>query len=115
MQKLVADGKLGAKTGGEGFYKDGEPNIAGDAEPDAEELVATCSSLKALVEACLLLEEGVCSVRDIDLGMMAGAGLDPRRGLLPAVLEGRRRGPRRMLEKLEQLRGEPRRALRAAA
>ena len=23
--KLVADGKLGAKTGGEGFYKDGEP------------------------------------------------------------------------------------------
>ena len=25
MQKLVADGKLGAKSGGDGFYKDGEP------------------------------------------------------------------------------------------
>ena len=36
MQKLVADGKLGAKTGGEGFYKDGEPNIEGEAEPDIE-------------------------------------------------------------------------------
>ena len=26
MKKLVADGKLGAKTGGEGFFKDGEQN-----------------------------------------------------------------------------------------
>ena len=34
MKKLVADGKLGAKTGGEGFYKDGEPQIEGDAEPE---------------------------------------------------------------------------------
>ena len=34
MQKLVADGKLGAKTGGDGFYDpQGEPNIPGDAEP----------------------------------------------------------------------------------
>ncbi|HUC08381.1 MAG TPA: 3-hydroxyacyl-CoA dehydrogenase NAD-binding domain-containing protein, partial [Solirubrobacterales bacterium] len=82
LQQLVADGKLGAKSGGEGFFKEGEQNIPGDAEPDAEELVAlfTC---RALIESCLLVEEGVCSVRDIDLGMMAGAGLDPRRGLLP--------------------------------
>ena len=29
MQKLVADGKLGAKSGGEGFYKDGEPQHRG--------------------------------------------------------------------------------------
>ena len=30
MQQLVADGKLGAKTGGEGFYSPhGEPNLAG--------------------------------------------------------------------------------------
>ena len=32
-----------------------------------------------------MLEEGVGTHRDIDFGMMAGAGLDPRRGLLPAV------------------------------
>ena len=44
LQQLVADGKLGAKSGGEGFFKDGEQNIPGDGDPDAEELVAmfTC-------------------------------------------------------------------------
>lgn len=30
--------------------------------------------LKAIVEACLVLEEGVSTAREIDLGMMAGAG-----------------------------------------
>ena len=78
LQQLVADGKLGAKSGGEGFFKDGEQTIPGDAAPDAEELVAMFTG-RALIESCLLVEEGVCSVRDIDLGMMAGAGLDPRR------------------------------------
>ncbi len=34
-------------------------------------------TLKALVEACLVLEEGVASMREIDLGMMAGAGVTP--------------------------------------
>ena len=34
-------------------------------------------TLKALVESCLVLEEGVCSMKDIDLGMMAGAGVIP--------------------------------------
>jgi enoyl-CoA hydratase / 3-hydroxyacyl-CoA dehydrogenase len=34
-------------------------------------------TLKALVEACLVLEEGVASMKDIDLGMMAGAGIIP--------------------------------------
>jgi enoyl-CoA hydratase/3-hydroxyacyl-CoA dehydrogenase len=34
-------------------------------------------SLKALVESCLVLEEGVAGMKDIDLGMMAGAGILP--------------------------------------
>lgn len=34
-------------------------------------------SLKTLVECCLVLEEGVATVRDIDLGMMAGSGMIP--------------------------------------
>ena len=113
LQGLVAEGKLGAKTGGEGFFKDGEQNIPGDAEPDAEELVAmfTC---RALIEACLLVEEGVCSVRDIDLGMMAGAGLDPRKGLLPPFWKADVEGLDKVLETMEGLAGEARRPLRAA-
>jgi enoyl-CoA hydratase/3-hydroxyacyl-CoA dehydrogenase len=102
MQKLVAEGKLGAKSGGEGAYKDGEPNVAGDADPDVEALVEMFS-LKALVEACLLLEEGVCTVREIDLGMMAGAGLDPRRGLFPPFWKADIDGLDVVLEKLERL------------
>ena len=100
MQKLVADGKLGAKSGGDGFYKDGEPQIEGDGEPD-DELVETFG-LKALVEACLLLEEGVATARDIDLGMMAGAGLDPRRGLFPPFMKADLEGLDVVLEKLEK-------------
>ena len=46
------------------------------AELDAQQLVERFT-LKALVEACLVLEEGVASVKDIDLGMMAGAGIIP--------------------------------------
>jgi enoyl-CoA hydratase/3-hydroxyacyl-CoA dehydrogenase len=34
-------------------------------------------TLKALVESCLVLEEGVAAMKDIDLGMMAGAGIVP--------------------------------------
>ena len=102
MQKLVSEGKLGAKTGGEGAYKDGEPNLPGDADPDVEALVEMFS-LKALVEACLILEEGVCTVREIDVGMMAGAGLDPRRGLFPPFWKADIEGLDVTLEKLEGL------------
>jgi enoyl-CoA hydratase/3-hydroxyacyl-CoA dehydrogenase len=102
LQELVAAGKLGAKSGGEGFFKDGEQTIPGDAAPDAEELVAmfTC---RALIESCLLVEEGVCSVRDVDLGMMAGAGLDPRRGLLPPFWKADVEGLDKVLEQIERL------------
>src|SRR5215213_2498004 len=34
-------------------------------------------ALKAFVEACLVLEEDVAGIRDIDLGMMMGAGMIP--------------------------------------
>jgi enoyl-CoA hydratase/3-hydroxyacyl-CoA dehydrogenase len=101
MQKLVADGKLGAKSGGEGFYKDGEPSIEGDAEPNAEEL-ADLLMLKSFVEACKVLEERICTVREIDLGMMAGAGLDPRRGLFPPFWKADLEGLDTILEKLEK-------------
>jgi len=101
MQKLVADGKLGAKSGGDGFYKDGEPQLEGDAEADAGKL-ADLWTLKALVEACLVLEEGVCTAREIDFGMMAGAGLDPRRGLFPPFMKADAEGLDVQLEKLEK-------------
>jgi enoyl-CoA hydratase / 3-hydroxyacyl-CoA dehydrogenase len=101
MQKLVADGKLGAKSGGEGFYKDGEPNIPGDADPNGEEL-ADLLMLKTFVEACKVLEEGIGTIREIDLGMMAGAGLDPRRGLFPPFWKADLEGLDTILEKLER-------------
>jgi enoyl-CoA hydratase / 3-hydroxyacyl-CoA dehydrogenase len=34
-------------------------------------------TLKALVEACLVLEEGVATIKDIETGMMTGAGILP--------------------------------------
>jgi enoyl-CoA hydratase/3-hydroxyacyl-CoA dehydrogenase len=101
MQKLVANGKLGAKTGGDGFYDpQGEPNVSGDAEPDIEELVELLS-MKTLLEACLVLEEGVATHRDIDFGMMAGAGLDPRRGLMPPFMKADSEGLDTILERME--------------
>ena len=46
------------------------------AELDTAALVERFT-LKALVESCLVLEEGVAAMKDIDLGMMAGAGVIP--------------------------------------
>jgi enoyl-CoA hydratase / 3-hydroxyacyl-CoA dehydrogenase len=101
MRRLVSEGKLGAKTGGEGFYDPhGEPNIEGDSDPDVGELVELLS-LKTFLEACLVLQEGVASHRDIDFGMMAGAGLDPRRGLLPPFMKADSEGLDAVLERLE--------------
>jgi enoyl-CoA hydratase/3-hydroxyacyl-CoA dehydrogenase len=101
MQKLVAEGKLGAKSGGDGFYSpSGEPNLPGEGEPDVQELVELLV-LKTFVEACLVLEEGVATHRDIDFGLMAGAGLDPRRGLLPPFMKADVEGLDVILERLE--------------
>jgi enoyl-CoA hydratase / 3-hydroxyacyl-CoA dehydrogenase len=101
LQRLVAAGKLGAKSGGDGVYSPaGEPNLDGAAEPDVDALVELLA-LKTFVEACLVLEEGVASHRDIDVGMMAGAGLDPRRGLLPPFMRADADGLDVVLERLE--------------
>ena len=75
MKALVAAGELGAKTG-KGFYENGEPRSEGETEFDPEALTQRFV-LKAFVEACLLLEDGMATIRDIDLGMMAGAGMIP--------------------------------------
>ena len=101
MKKLVADGKLGAKTGGDGFYKEGEAQIAGEADADPGQL-GDLLMLKSLVEACSLLEERVSTVREIDLGLMAGAGLDPRKGLFPPFWKADLEGLDTVLEKLEK-------------
>jgi enoyl-CoA hydratase/3-hydroxyacyl-CoA dehydrogenase len=100
MQRLVSEGKLGAKTGGAGFYSDGQPQIDGDGQPDGQEL-ADLFTAKMLVEACLVLEEGVAATRAIDLGLMAGAGLDPRRGILPPFMKADITGLDVVLEQLE--------------
>ncbi len=101
MQKLVSEGKLGAKTGGDGVYSaSGEANLKGDADPDVAELVELLT-LKTFVEAALVLQEGVATHRDIDFGMMAGAGLDPRRGLMPPFMKADIEGLDSVLERLE--------------
>jgi enoyl-CoA hydratase / 3-hydroxyacyl-CoA dehydrogenase len=47
------------------------------AETDVLEKVVERFQLKSLVEACLLVEEGVATIKDIDMGMMMGAGIIP--------------------------------------
>jgi enoyl-CoA hydratase / 3-hydroxyacyl-CoA dehydrogenase len=101
MQKLVSEGKLGAKTGGDGVYSPtGEANLKGENDPDVAELVELLT-LKTFVEAALVLQEGVATHRDIDFGMMAGAGLDPRRGLMPPFMKADVEGLDSVLERLE--------------
>jgi enoyl-CoA hydratase / 3-hydroxyacyl-CoA dehydrogenase len=70
------------------------------ADVDATALVDRFT-LKALVESCLVLEEGVASMKDIDLGMMAGAGIIP-----PPFARADEIGLDEVLAKLERARQE---------
>ncbi|HZU40593.1 MAG TPA: enoyl-CoA hydratase-related protein [Solirubrobacteraceae bacterium] len=63
---------------------------------DGERLVERFT-LKALVESCLVLEEGIASMKDIDLGMMAGAGIIP-----PPFARADQIGLDAVLERLER-------------
>jgi enoyl-CoA hydratase / 3-hydroxyacyl-CoA dehydrogenase len=58
-------------------------------------------TLKALVESCLVLEEGIASLREIDLGMMAGAGIMP-----PPFARADQLGLDDVLERLERAQSE---------
>ena len=70
MEELVERGDLGAKS-------EGASMSTPEATQQIDEQVADRFQLKALVEACLVLEEGVAGVRDVDLGMMMGTGMVP--------------------------------------
>ncbi len=99
MKAYVEAGDLGAKTG-KGFYDNGEPRSEGETEFDHDELTQRFV-LKAFVEACLVLEDGMATVRDIDLGMMAGAGLIP-----PPLQRADQTGLDDVLAALERATGE---------
>ncbi len=93
MQKLVADGKLGAKSGGDGFYKDGEPQDLrrGRAERRGARRPAHAQVLRRGLQGAR--GGGLHRARDRprdDGGRRLGSA--PR--ALPAVLEGGPRGPR---------------------
>jgi enoyl-CoA hydratase/3-hydroxyacyl-CoA dehydrogenase len=47
------------------------------ADTQALDTLVERFGLKTLVECCLVLEEGVASMKDIDIGMMMGAGILP--------------------------------------
>ncbi|MBV8432490.1 MAG: enoyl-CoA hydratase/isomerase family protein [Solirubrobacterales bacterium] len=66
------------------------------AETETKDLVDRFT-LKALVESCLVLEEGISSLREIDLGMMAGAGIIP-----PPFARADQQGLDELLERLER-------------
>jgi len=70
------------------------------ADIDTQALVDRFT-LKAFVESCLVLEENLASLKDIDLGMMAGAGIIP-----PPFARADQIGLDEILAKLERAAGE---------
>jgi len=70
------------------------------ADPSGADLLERFS-LKAFIESCLILEEGVAGARDIDLGMMMGGGLTP-----PPLARADQTGLDEMLARLDRAAGE---------
>src|SRR6187455_3187047 len=48
-----------------------------ETESKVDPKLADRVGLKAFAEACMVLEEGIAGIRDIDLGMMMGTGMIP--------------------------------------
>ena len=48
-----------------------------ETEVRVDEWLADRVALKAFTEACLVVEEGIAGIRDVDLGMMMGTGMIP--------------------------------------
>src|SRR5262249_42081421 len=55
----------------------GRASMSTPEQVSVDPAIAERFTLKAFVEACLVLEEGVAGVRDIDMGMMLGTGMVP--------------------------------------
>ena len=92
MRKLVSEGKLGAKTGGDGFYDpQGEPNVEGDADPDVAELVELLS-LKTLLRGLPRARGGRGHPPRHRLRADGRCGSGPPPRAVATVHEGRHRG-----------------------
>lgn len=77
LKAAVEAGNLGAKTG-KGFYDPaGNPGELPEVDDAAAGEIALRSGLRALVESILIVEEAVGNAREVDLGMMMGAGIVP--------------------------------------
>ena len=83
-------------------------DAAGVADFDADAL-AERFALRALVESCLVVEEGVAGAREVDLALATAAGLSP-----PPLAGADATGLARAARAARGCRRQPRRALRAA-
>jgi enoyl-CoA hydratase/3-hydroxyacyl-CoA dehydrogenase len=73
----------------------------GAAEPGIDAGHVDRFTLRALVESCLVVEEGVAAMKDVELGVMAGAGIVP-----PPLQRADRAGLDEVLARLERAAAE---------